>query len=121
MDPAATDRFRRVIDARITVTRAQLEAAARRIGELTAARDGTAEDDEHDPEGSTLSQDRALEVELREGARRSLADLQEALNRLAAGTYDVCEHCGGPIALARLEARPEARLCIECAARRVRH
>lgn len=118
MNQSDTDRFRHLIGDRIAVTRARIEDAGRRIAELTEARNGTTEDDEHDPEGSTLSQDRALEVDLREEARRSLADLQEALNRLEAGTYDVCENCGGAISPARLEARPETRLCIDCAAHR---
>jgi RNA polymerase-binding transcription factor DksA len=31
--------------------------------------------------------------------------------------YGICESCGQQIAEARLEARPEARLCIDCAGR----
>jgi len=30
------------------------------------------------------------------------------------GTYGVCERCGQPIAVERLEAIPWARLCIGC-------
>ena len=53
--------------------------------------------------------------------RQSTAELTEvdaALARVAAGEYGVCEECGLAIAPARLEARPTARLCIDCAARR---
>jgi DnaK suppressor protein len=40
------------------------------------------------------------------------------LGKFAAGTYGLCESCGEPIAEARLEAMPAARLCITCASKR---
>jgi DnaK suppressor protein len=48
----------------------------------------------------------------------TLREVEHALEKFATDTYGVCERCGKPIAPARLEARPEARLCIDCAARR---
>jgi len=47
--------------------------------------------------------------------RRQIASVDRALERIANGTYGECVRCGGEIAPARLEARPEAALCIECA------
>ena len=47
----------------------------------------------------------------------SLRATEHALSKLAQGTYGTCEGCGQPIAPARLEAMPEARLCITCAAK----
>jgi len=38
-----------------------------------------------------------------------------ALDRIADGTYGTCVGCGEAIAPGRLEARPEAALCIACA------
>jgi RNA polymerase-binding transcription factor DksA len=49
-------------------------------------------------------------------ARRNLADIEEALGRLAAGHYGRCEQCGSPIGSALLAAVPEARYCPRCAA-----
>jgi RNA polymerase-binding transcription factor DksA len=49
-------------------------------------------------------------------ARRKLADIEEALGRLAAGHYGRCEQCGSPIGPALLGAVPEARYCSRCAA-----
>ncbi len=46
----------------------------------------------------------------------SLREVEHALSKFDTDTYGVCESCGQPIAPARLEARPEARLCINCAA-----
>lgn len=45
-----------------------------------------------------------------------LADVEHALAKFGTDAYGVCENCHKPIADARLEARPEARLCIDCAA-----
>ena len=43
-----------------------------------------------------------------------LAKVDLALQRLDEGTYTRCAHCGGDIALARLEAKPAVSLCIHC-------
>ena len=48
----------------------------------------------------------------------SLKRVERALAKLDDGSYGQCERCGEPIAPARLEAMPEAELCIRCAARR---
>ena len=40
--------------------------------------------------------------------------IQEALRRKQAGTYGICANCGQKIPKARLAARPEATLCIDC-------
>jgi RNA polymerase-binding transcription factor DksA len=71
-------------------------------------------DDEHDPEGATIAFERArIEASLTRAQTR-LAEIEDALRRLAAGAYGTCERCGGPIAEARLEARPTARTCVTC-------
>ena len=41
--------------------------------------------------------------------------VRRALQRIEDGTYGECANCGNAIADGRLEARPEAALCIECA------
>jgi RNA polymerase-binding protein DksA len=43
-----------------------------------------------------------------------LREIDEALRKIYRGEYGVCENCGGPIARARLEAMPYARLCLAC-------
>lgn len=47
----------------------------------------------------------------------TMRELDDALAKLDAGTYGRCESCAGPIALARLEAKPAARRCIDCASK----
>jgi RNA polymerase-binding protein DksA len=46
---------------------------------------------------------------------REIASVKRALARIQDGTYGECVRCGNDIAPARLEARPEAALCIDCA------
>lgn len=72
-------------------------------------------DDEHDPEGATIAFERAQVASLLAGARRRLADLDAALERLDVGTYGTCERCGLPIPAERLAVRPSARTCVNCA------
>ena len=83
-------------------------------GVVDAAR-GSNNDDEHDPEGSTIAFEREQLAALLDQARRHLADLDIAEARLAANTYFVCESCGTTIDADRLAARPTARTCITCA------
>jgi RNA polymerase-binding protein DksA len=45
---------------------------------------------------------------------RLLFEINDALRRLYNGEYGNCESCGQPIARARLEAMPHARLCVPC-------
>lgn len=104
---------------RLEAERAQ---TLRRLANLTsdfdavvaASRDTNA-DDEHDPEGATIAFERSQVDALVRQARRNLVEIDAALDRLSAGTYGVCEVCGGPIGEGRLEARPAARRCIVCA------
>jgi DnaK suppressor protein len=83
-------------------------------GIVAASADSNA-DDEHDPEGSTIAFERSQVGALVAQARAQLTEIDAALERVEAGTYGVCERCGGPIAPGRLEARPVARTCITCA------
>lgn len=49
--------------------------------------------------------------------RSEIASTNRALDRIAEGTWGDCVECGAAIAPGRLEARPEAALCISCASR----
>ncbi len=50
----------------------------------------------------------------REALRQTLADITDARQRLAVGTFGTCTRCRQPIAAARLELRPWATTCVGC-------
>ena len=64
--------------------------------------------------------DEALELEKRLalGIRleESLNEVEHALQKYEAGTYGLCDSCGKTIEQARLEAIPQASLCLSCKA-----
>jgi len=66
-------------------------------------------------EGDPIIYEREMNMALRRRARRKVKSVEEALMRFEEGTYGICEICGGEIGAQRLEALPQARLCIECA------
>ena len=57
--------------------------------------------------------DHALELRTRDRQRKLLNKIEEALERIDAGTFGYCEESGEPISLKRLEARPIATLSLE--------
>lgn len=108
-------------DATLSDLRAALEKEradlAARLGEMGLS-GGELSFDANFADSSQVTAERG-EVEAVAGSlRESLADVEAALAKLDDGTYGVCESCAQPINPARLEAKPEARLCMECASRR---
>lgn len=85
------------------------------IDSIVAARQDSNSDDEHDPEGTTLAFERSQSDALLRQAEQRLKDILAARARLEDGTFGACAMCGGRISPGRLEARPYATTCIECA------
>ncbi|WP_088290626.1 TraR/DksA C4-type zinc finger protein [Kineosporia sp. A_224] len=115
-DGAGTTRER--LTAALAENAVQVDALEQQHARFVEASKDSNADDEHDPEGATIAFEREQVTALLDRARSSRAAIEEALARLDVGRYGVCERCGGPIAPARLEARPEATTCIACAAAR---
>lgn len=55
-----------------------------------------------------------LEITVAEEDARELKQIEDALARIRAGHYGVCEQCGQMIKKARLKAIPFATLCVSC-------
>jgi RNA polymerase-binding transcription factor DksA len=68
--------------------------------------------DQHPAELGTETFERELELTTLTIVEGELRDIDDALRRLADGTYGICEECGKPIDEARLEAVPWARYCV---------
>ncbi len=62
-----------------------------------------------------LLNDLALEAADMQSAQ--LRSIRLALAKFEEGSYGLCESCGNDIGFSRLQARPEARLCIACQTR----
>jgi len=60
----------------------------------------------------SFAQEFSLELLQRDEA--TLAEIDEALDRVEAGTFGLCESCEEPIPRARLNAVPHARFCVDC-------
>lgn len=58
--------------------------------------------------------ERARLLAVMKALRANLRWVNRALTKIDLGTYGVCERCGRPIGLERLEALPWAILCIDC-------
>lgn len=69
-------------------------------------------------DSSQVTAERGEVEALANNLRESLTDVELALAKLDSGTFGACENCGNPIPPARLEAKPAARLCMECASKR---
>lgn len=50
----------------------------------------------------------------------TLAEIERALEKYRAGTYGICDRCGKPIEPGRLEALPQANLCLSCKSKQLR-
>jgi RNA polymerase-binding protein DksA len=70
--------------------------------------------DQHPADVADFTYQRELQQTTQELLDREAAQVQEALRRRQEGTYGICRECGRQIAPERLEARPEATLCIDC-------
>lgn len=70
---------------------------------------GTSED-ENASEVEEYTDNLALENNL----ETQLKEINEALERIEAGTYGYCENCKQPIDIKRLKAYPAAKNCVQC-------
>jgi RNA polymerase-binding transcription factor len=99
------------VDARLSAFRFVLEEQRRfRVAQLRelAGRDGGA----GRSAGGVVADDVAHT--LMSGAQFALGEIDAALQRIDTGRYGLCQLCGGPIGLERLEVLPMASLCIAC-------
>jgi RNA polymerase-binding transcription factor DksA len=113
----------------ITAARTRLEQERQRLEETRrAAQDlvaGTTEEavqelstyDQHLADQGTETFERERDTSVLQRVEAQLEEVDNALARIEAGTYGVCELCGKPIGDERLEAMPMARYCLEDQAR----
>jgi DnaK suppressor protein len=95
--------------------RAQLR---HQLADLGFGDDGGLAYDQNFADSSQVTAERGEVEALANSLKETLAEVEHALAKFEADSYGLCENCGQPIAPARLEAKPAARFCINCASRR---
>lgn len=105
------------VDVRSLLAR-EREALRGQLDELGFGAEGGPTYDPNHADTSQVTTERGEAEALAASLRDALEEVEGALAKLDAGTYGVCEDCHEPINPARLEARPEARLCMSCASKR---
>ena len=109
-------------DVSIADLRASLEAERdslrSQLDDLGFGDRGGHQFDSNFADSSQVTAERGEVEALASNLRESLTDVEAAIAKLDNGTFGTCENCGQPIPPARLEAKPAARLCMECASKR---
>ncbi len=106
MNTQDRDFFKRFLHERIEELRAEAGKAV-----------GTMDEEENFPDPTdraAMESNRNSMLRMRDRERKLIFKMEEALERLEAGEYGVCEECGEEIGIARLKARPVTTLCIQC-------
>ena len=115
---AELDEVRQELQAEIVELRAEISKSESEIAERMGDAVADAGDDPADAGAKTFQ--REHELALTHNARDLLAQNEQALVKIADGTYGVCASCGEPIGKARLQAFPRATLCVSCKQREER-
>jgi DnaK suppressor protein len=113
-DAATLERFRQRLETRPREVRTTIERSA---DQTTAVKP--------DPAIGRLTRVDGVQAgyvsdALRSQMRAELARVEQALRSIDEGTFGMCRSCGEALSDARLEAKPDATLCIRCAEKRER-
>lgn len=111
-DAAALERFKAKLETRAREIRATIE----RSSDQTAAV-------KPDSAIGRLTRVDAVQAgyiseALRREMKAEMARIERALRSIDEGTFGMCRSCGAVLSDARLDAKPDATLCVQCAAKR---
>ena len=112
------DEVTETLTAEVAGLRAEIAQAESGIADRLRDSVGDAGDDQADLGAKTF--EREHELALTHNSRELLRQNEQALARIAEGTYGTCDSCGEPIGKARLQAFPRATLCVTCKQREER-
>lgn len=113
------DKFRAVLEEERVRLRAlldehEVERENARLAETAAERSP----DPSSAEGGSMAFEYEKDLSVDANTEDLLRKAENALERLDAGVYGICESCGTAIPVARLEVLPYTTVCVECAQRR---
>ena len=110
--------------------RSRLESEQKRLSEQLDQLEASVRPTEERREGSPFGKreeeaTESLELERRlameKQIREQLAEMEHALHKFEEGTYGRCDICGKAIDPERLEALPQAYLCMNCKAQQAKN
>jgi DnaK suppressor protein len=107
MEPKKIEEFRQILQSQLDEL---LREAGRTVSEMTDEKTNFPDPTDR----ASLESDRNFELRIRDRERKLIMKIREAMERLDAGEFGVCESCEEEIGEARLKARPVTTLCIEC-------
>jgi DnaK suppressor protein len=108
-------------EAKLRELRTSLEEQRDNLRREIAEQGGNPDADEADidvergfADSAHSTAERARLLSVMKALRANLRWVDRALTKMELRTYGVCERCGRPIAIERLDALPWAILCIDC-------
>lgn len=105
-------------DEAAATLKAARERLVRQLEELGASETGDLRSDVEFGDGfadaAAATAERTEVLGLVDTLKSQLDSVDKALGRIDKGLYGICASCGTEIAPARLEARPESILCVDC-------
>ena len=119
-----------MVTSNFNILRSRLESERKRLTEELEEQKASGSTAGERREGSPFGKreeeaSEALELErrltLEKRIRDQLAEIEHTLHKFEEGTYGLCDSCGKPIDPARLEALPQANLCLECKAQQAKN
>jgi RNA polymerase-binding transcription factor len=106
--------FRKRLEAeREELQRQAVEIEESSLGTSQSELTGEVSFDEEYADAGTATFERERDLSLTNNIRDLTDKVDRALERIAEGTYGLCERCGKPIEKARIKALPYATLCIK--------
>jgi RNA polymerase-binding protein DksA len=103
---------------KILAEKARLEADRAQLKETSSMSEESGDlvdfDANHPADSGTELFERSKDMAFVANIDSQLEQIDHALQKMADGTYGICDNCGEPIPAARLEALPYATLCITC-------
>jgi DnaK suppressor protein len=113
LDKSDLSRIETQLSALCDELRREIEGEQRDVAELAQSQDAEfTSQHESDVSADLFLQERALGTQ--EALKAELDAVEQALQRITAGTYGVCIDCGAAIPVERLQARPQAIRCLPC-------
>lgn len=101
------DQFRGILTGKMNEL---IKEARQSMGDLTEVQEVHADMTDQ----ASAEADRNFLLRIKDRERKLILKIREAIGRIDAGTFGVCEVCGEGIDEERLKARPVTTQCIEC-------